>query len=279
MRNEARCPSACMSARPALLFHVRDITERKRAEEKAREVEAQFAHVGRLSLMGELMAGISHEINQPLFAIANFAKACEKTLAAGQFDQIDKVLEWTHKIGQQATHAGEIIRRMRDFSRKSTSHHSTVDVGNMIHEAIELMAAETKSQNIDLTCDIQPTHLLVLADRIQIEQTLVNLLRNAYRAMAENAIGDRRIDIRTQLAEKVLTVSVRDRCQGFKGVTPEEIFNPFFTTKPDGLGLGLTISRSIIEAHRGKLWAEQNPDRGATFLFILPVEHKGYCNE
>lgn len=259
------------ASQPALLFHVRDITERKRAEEKAREVEAQLAHVGRLSLMGELMAGISHEINQPLFAIANFAKACETTLADEKTAQIDKLREWTHKIGQQATRAGEIIRRMRDFSRKSTPHHSTVDVSDMIHEAVELMAAETKSLHVDLKCDIQPPHLDVLADRIQIEQTLVNLLRNAYRAMAENAVGDRHVLIRTQLADGVLTISVRDSGHGFKGASPDEIFNPFFTTKPDGLGLGLTISRSIIEAHRGKLWAEQNPDRGATFLFTLPV--------
>ena len=258
-------------SQPALLFHVRDITERKRAEDKAREAESQLAHVGRLSLMGELMAGISHEINQPLFAIANFAKACETTLNSGKLDQHDKLLEWTQKIGQQATRAGEIIRRMRDFSRKSTPHHSTVDVADMIHEAIELMAAETKSQHIELTCEIQPPHLSVLADRIQIEQTLVNLLRNAYRAMAENAAGDRHVAIRTQLVDGVLTVSVRDSGHGFKGVTPEEIFNPFFTTKPDGLGLGLTISRSIIAAHRGKLWAEQNADGGATFLFTLPV--------
>lgn len=259
------------ASQPALLFHVRDISERKRAEDKAREAESQLAHVGRLSLMGELMAGISHEINQPLFAIANFAKACETTLADDKLEQIDKLREWTHKIGQQATRAGEIIRRMRDFSRKSTPHRSTVDVADMIHEAVELMAAETKSQHINLTCDIQPPHLLVLADRIQIEQTLVNLLRNAYRAMAENAVGDRHVAIRTQLADGMLTVSVRDHGHGFKGVTPEEIFNPFFTTKPDGLGLGLTISRSIIAAHRGKLWAEQNADRGATFLFTLPV--------
>lgn len=259
------------ASQPALLFHVRDISERKRAEDKAREAESQLAHVGRLSLMGELMAGISHEINQPLFAIANFAKACETTLADGKLDQIDKLREWTHKIGQQATRAGEIIRRMRDFSRKSTLHHSTVDVADMIHEAIELMAAETKSQQINLKCDIQPPHLLVLADRIQIEQTLVNLLRNAYRAMAENTVDDRHVTLRTQLADGMLRVSVRDSGHGFKGVTPEEIFNPFFTTKPDGLGLGLTISRSIIEAHRGKLWAEQNADRGATFLFTLPV--------
>jgi PAS domain S-box-containing protein len=256
---------------PALLLHVRDITERKLAEEKALEAQAQLAHVGRLSLMGELMAGISHEINQPLFAIANFAKACETTLSDGKRDQLDKVLEWTHKIGQQAARAGEIIRRMRDFSRKSTPHHSTVAVADMIHEAIELVASETKSQNIALTWDLQPPNLLVLADRIQIEQTLVNLLRNAFRAMAENAIGDRHVAIRSQLTEGVLTISVCDSGHGFKGVSPEEIFNPFFTTKPDGLGLGLTISRSIIEAHRGKLWAEQNPDRGATFLFTLPV--------
>lgn len=257
---------------PALLLHVRDITERKRAEDKALEAQAQLAHVGRLSLMGELMAGISHEINQPLFAIANFAKACEKTLADGKLDQLDKVQEWTLKISQQANRAGEIIRRMRDFSRKSTPHHSTVAVEDMISEAIELVASETKSQHIALTCDLQPAHLDVIADRIQIEQTLVNLLRNAYRAMAENAFNDRHVHIRTRLADEVLTVSVRDTGHGFKGVTPEEIFNPFFTTKPDGLGLGLTISRSIIDAHRGKLWAEQNADRGATFLFTLPVE-------
>ena len=259
------------ASQPALLSHVRNISERIKAEDKAREVEAQLAHVGRLSLMGELMAGISHEINQPLFAIANFAKACEKTLTDSRLDQIDKLLEWTRKIGQQATRAGEIIRRMRDFSRKSTPHHSTVDVADMIQESIELVAAETKSQQIDLKCDIQPPHLLVLADRIQIEQTLVNLLRNAYRAIAENAVGDRKVSICTQLANDVLTISVRDNGHGFKGVTPEEIFNPFFTTRPDGLGLGLTISRSIIEAHRGKLWAQQNSDRGATFLFNLPV--------
>lgn len=259
------------ASQPALLFHVRDISERKRAEDKAREAESQLAHIGRLTLMGELMAGISHEINQPLFAIANFAKACETTLADGKLEQIDKLQEWTHKIGQQANRAGEIIRRMRDFSRKSTPHHSTVDVADMIYESIELMAAETKSQQIDLTCDVQPPHLLVLADRIQIEQTLVNLLRNAYRAMAENAVGDRHVAIRTQLEDGMLTVSVRDHGHGFKGVGPDEIFNPFFTTKPDGLGLGLTISRSIIEAHGGKLWAEQNADRGATFLFTLPI--------
>lgn len=259
------------ASQPALLFHVRDITERKRAEEKAREAEAQLAHVGRLSLMGELMAGISHEINQPLFAIANFANACQKTLCDGKSDQRDKLLEWTQKIGQQATRAGEIIRRMRDFSRKSTPHHSTVDVANMVREATELVASETKSQHIQLTCDLQPPHLLVLADRIQIEQTLVNLLRNAYRAVAENALDDRLVAIRTRRAGNVLQVSVQDNGHGFKGVTPEEIFNPFFTTKPDGLGLGLTISRSIVEAHRGKLWAEQNADRGATFSFTLPI--------
>jgi PAS domain S-box-containing protein len=257
---------------PALLLHVRDITERKRAEEKAREAEAQLAHVGRLSLMGELMAGISHEINQPLFAIANFANACEKTLTDGKLDQTDKLLEWTHKIGQQATRAGEIIRRMRDFSRKSTPHHSTVAVADMIQEAVELMAAETKSQRIRLHCELPPPQLSVLADRIQIEQTLVNLLRNAYRAMGENSLDDRHVTIRTEVTGGELRVSVRDNGHGFKGVSPEEIFNPFFTTKPDGLGLGLTISRSIIEAHRGRLWAEQNPDRGATFLFTLPMD-------
>ncbi len=261
-------------SQPALLFHVRDISERKLAEEKAREAEAQLAHVGRLSLMGELMAGISHEINQPLFAIVNFANACEKTLLDGKLARADRLLEWTHKIAEQATRAGEIIRRMRDFSRKSTPHRSTVDVNDMVMEATELIASETRTQHIDLHCEFQPEHLLVLADRIQIQQTLINLLRNAYRAMAANEVADRQVVIKAKLREdRVLQVSVRDNGHGFQGVDCEQIFKPFFTTKPEGLGLGLTISRSIIESHGGKLWAVQNSDRGATFLFTLPLGH------
>ncbi|HLQ43586.1 MAG TPA: ATP-binding protein, partial [Planctomycetaceae bacterium] len=261
---------------PALLLHVRDISERKQAEAKAREAQSQLAHIGRLSLMGELMAGISHEINQPLFAIANFANACEKTLLDGKLDQADRLLEWTHKIAEQASRAGEIIRRMRDFSRKSTPHRSTVDVHDMILEATELIVSETRDQDIDLHCEFQPDHLLMLADRIQIQQTLVNLLRNAYRALAENAPEDRRVTLRAELQDDhLLQVSVCDNGHGFRGIDVEQIFNPFFTTKPDGLGLGLTISRSIVEAHGGKLWAEQNSDRGATFLFTLPLGHDG----
>ena len=264
----------------AILFHVRDISERKRAEEKAREAESQLAHVGRLSLMGELMAGISHEINQPLFAIANFANACEKTLIdsklAGTFEQSDRLLDWTHRIAEQANRAGEIIRRMRDFSRKSTPHRSTVDVYDMIMEATELVVSETRDQHIDLRCEIHSETLKLLGDRIQIQQTLVNLLRNAYRAMRENSPNDRRVILRTEMHDdRILQISVRDNGHGFGGIDPEQIFNPFFTTRPDGLGLGLTISRSIVEAHGGKLWAEQNADQGATFLFTLPLGYDG----
>lgn len=260
---------------PALLLHVRDITQRKQAEQKAREAEAQLAHVGRLTLMGELMAGISHEINQPLFAIANFANASEKLLLDGKLDQIDKLLEWNKKIAAQANRAGEIIRRMRDFSRKSTPHRSTVELHDMIHEAVELVASDTRSHQVQLQLDVRPEPLLVLADRIQIQQTIVNLLRNAYRAMAENSIEDRHVTLKTELQDRILKISVRDNGHGFRGVDPEQIFNPFFTTKPDGLGLGLTISRSIVEAHGGKLWAEQNPDAGATFIFTLPLGYDG----
>ena len=157
---------------------------------------------------------------------------------------------------------------------KSTPHRSTVDVYEMIMEATELVVSETRDQHIDLRCEIQPEHLLLLADRIQIQQTLVNLLRNAYRAMAENAIDDRRVVLKAELQENnILQISVCDNGQGFRGIDPEQIFNPFFTTRPDGLGLGLTISRSIVEAHGGKLWAQQNTDRGATLLFTLPRGH------
>jgi two-component system, LuxR family, sensor kinase FixL len=241
-----------------------DVTDR-------REAESQLAHVGRLSLMGELLAGISHEINQPLFAIINFATACEKILQADRVDQVDRLREWTRKIAEQATRAAEIIRRLRDFSRKSTPHRSTVKVYDMVMEATGLVASETRAQRIDLQFDIPSEPLKVLADRIQIQQTLVNLLRNAYRALAENPPEDRHVAIHTQVADGFLQFSVRDNGHGFRDVDPEQIFDPFFTTKPDGLGLGLTISRSIVAAHGGRLWAQPNLDRGATFLFTLPV--------
>ena len=146
----------------------------------------------------------------------------------------------------------------------------------MVLEATELIASETRAEHIDLRCEFQPEHLFVTADRIQIQQTLVNLLRNAYRAMAENDVADRHVLIQAQLRnDRVLQVSVQDNGHGFQDVDCEKIFDPFFTTKPDGLGLGLTISRSIVESHGGKLWAIQNPDRGATFLFTLPLGHDG----
>ncbi len=249
-----------------------DVTDRRQAE-------SQLAHVGRLSLMGELLAGISHEINQPLFAIVNFASACEKILQNDRVDQVDRLREWTHKIAEQATRAAEIIRRLRDFSRKSTPHRSAVEVYDMVLEATGLVTSETTAQRIDLQCDIPSEPLKVLADCIQIQQTLVNLLRNAYRALADNPPENRHVAIHTQVADGFLQFSVRDNGHGFRGVDPEQIFDPFFTTKPDGLGLGLTISRSIVEAHGGRLWAQQNPDRGATFLFTLPVSYSEPIND
>ncbi len=243
-----------------------DVTDRRKAE-------SQLAHVGRLRLMGELLACISHEINQPLFAIVNFAAACEKILQDDRVDQVDRLREWTHKIAEQATRAGEIIRRLRDFSRKSTPHRSTVEINDMVMEATGLVAAEASAKRIDLQCDIPSEPLKVLVDRIQVQQTLVNLLRNAYRALAKNQLEDRHVAIHTQVADGFLQFSVCDNGHGFRGVDPEQLFDPFFTTNPDGLGLGLTISRSIVEAHGGRLWAQQNPDHGATFLFTLPVSH------
>lgn len=257
--------------RPAVQAAFVNVTERRRAEERLRQMEMQLAHVSRVSAMGEMVAGVAHEISQPLYAVMNFAKASGNCLAAeGELD-VKTLREWNHAIVEAAGRAGEIIQRLRDFARRAPPIRGRVDANDAVHEAVELLAFEARHRGIDVSLHLSETAPSVSADRVQIQQVLVNLLQNALEALGDGVTGRlKRVTIRTRLSKKTVTISVADNGTGLP-LDESKIFDPFVTTKPDGLGIGLAISRTIVEAHDGRLWATSNPDGGATFHLTLPV--------
>jgi PAS domain S-box-containing protein len=247
-----------------------DVTERKRAEEAARNHQAELTHVLRVTSMGEMAAGLAHEINQPLSAIANYAQGSVRRLRANPAD-VGPVLAVIDDIAAEALRAGEIIRRLRSLIRKEAPRQDWVDVNEVVGEVVRLLEPETRQHGVTVRvyADVQlPT---VVVDRIQIEQVILNLVRNAVDAMLEVS-GRRELVIRTAAAGgDWVELSVRDTGPGLTAGVLERLFDPFFSTKPAGLGMGLSISRTIIEAHHGRLWVTSPAGGGADFHFTLPV--------
>lgn len=268
---------------PAVQRVVRDVSDRKRAQEKAREHLAELAHMMRLRMMGELMSEVSHEINQPLYAISNFAAASLNRLQSPQGGNApSEVTGWLEQIAAQATRAGEIIRRIGRFVRKSPAKLVTADVNEIVKSVIELLSVDGRLDAVDLRLELADDAPPVCVDRIQIEQVLVNLLRNALEAMANNPAANRQLRVRTERhSSELVEVVVSDNGPGMPPEQIHRLFEPFFTTKSEGMGMGLSISHSIIEAHGGRLEARANPDRGLTFHFTLPIvkERQETCNE
>ena len=250
----------------------RDITEFKQMEQRERERQAEVAHCARLSTIGEMASALAHELNQPLCAIASHAKGALRMMKSGGWDS-DELLDAMEEAGTQAERAGEIIRRMTRLVHKKGPHRSSVNIENVIDEAISLIEHEARLRGTTIRqVELSEKPPMLGVDRIQIEQVLVNLLRNSFEAMDSINKSKRRITIEVSTDENdTVQVAVSDAGKGFPAENIERIFEPFFTTKSQGLGIGLSISRSIIEAHGGRIWAEHNRAGGATFRFTLPT--------
>jgi two-component system sensor histidine kinase DctS len=251
-----------------------DITERKHAEELARLQQEQLQFTARLVTMGEMASTLAHELNQPLSAIASYNTGCLNMLERPgcQAQDIRPALE---KISVQAQRAGKIIRRVHDFVRKSEPKRAPCALGEVIEDCLGFIEADARKHRIRIDCQI-PELPPIPADRLMLEQVLLNLIRNGMEAMAATPESERILDIRTEAGETELRISVADRGCGIAPEIRDKLFSAFFTTKPEGMGVGLSICRSIIEFHRGRIWAEDNTrsptGSGTIFIFTLPLE-------
>ena len=253
----------------------RDVSERKNAEEQARQHLNELAHVTRFNTMGGMVAGIAHEINQPLTAIATNAHACVRLLDSGE-DQSERVSDIIDKIGEQAERAGEIIRQLRRFVRKEEPQRLLVDINSLIEESILLLTPEAKKSKVQIDLNLARSLCKVPLQTIQIQQVILNLAQNAIEAMSEVTEGRRHLTITTNTAgNNAVTVTVTDTGPGIEHEVAEQLFNPFVTTKPRGMGLGLSISKGIIDLHRGNIFLNANSSQGATFRFTLPLNPGG----
>jgi len=251
-----------------------DITDRKRAEEereRLRQVQSELAHINRVTTMGELAASIAHEIKQPISAAHTNAKTCLRWLGRNQPD-IEEAREAASRVIQDVTRTSEIISRIRVLFKKGEPQREWVDVNEVIREMISLMRSEAARHAISIHTELAPELPNVRADRVQLQQVFLNLMLNGIDAITEgNGAGDLTIKSQRNPDGQVL-ISVSDTGIGLPLERSNKVFDAFFTTKPQGTGMGLSISRSIIEAHGGRLWATGNSDRGATFQFTLPLE-------
>jgi two-component system sensor kinase FixL len=249
---------------------VTDITDRKGAELALREQQEELAYIGRLNLMAEMATGLAHEINQPLAAISNYAKGAVLRMESGQA-QPEQIKEVLNRIAAQALRAGRIIRQLRGFIRRSEKHTVAVAIDEVVQDTIALLEHDLRVSGCSVRLELQKDLPPVLVDPIQLQQVLINLIRNAFEAISADS-PSREIVICTRFsAPDLAEMTVSDSGQGLAAGHCEKVFEPFFTTKPKGLGVGLSISRSIIEVHGGRLWATPNSERGATFHLQLPI--------
>ncbi|MDX2168509.1 MAG: PAS domain-containing protein [Deltaproteobacteria bacterium] len=245
----------------------KDITELRRAEQEARLHHAELAHVLRLHTMGELTASLAHEVNQPLGAIANYAQGCRRRIEAGA--TASELLPTLNAIASEALRAGEITRRVRELLRKENSPHALADVTQIVQAAVEIAMPPARARHVTLRVVAAPALPAVRVDPIQVEQVVLNLLLNAIDACA--AAADRSVEVRVAAAgAAAVEVAVHDRGSGIDPRVAPHVFEPFMTTKPNGLGMGLAISRSIVAAHGGELILESTA-AGTLFRFTLPV--------
>ena len=247
---------------------IRDLTERQRTEARLQELQTELVHISRLTAMGEMATALAHELNQPLSAIANYLKGAKRILESHTDDDSKMVCGAMDKAAEQSLRAGQIIRRLRDFVARGESERRVESINKLIEEASALAFVGAKEHGVRVRLQVDPAHDLILADKVQIQQVLLNLFRNAIEAVTQ---GERRelLVSSKPSGSGVVEVSVADTGPGISPDIAAQLFHPFVTTKPQGMGVGLSISRTIIEAHGGQIWTEPNPGGGAIFRFTL----------
>jgi PAS domain S-box-containing protein len=263
--------AAFEETRTQAVAFVVDLSERKRAEEALQRTQAELAHITRVTTLGELAASIAHEVNQPLAAIVADATASLNWLAAAPPD-LDRVRDALDAIVTDGHRAAEVIQRIRQLARKSAPRKDRLDVNSIVRDVEPLVQAELRRHEVALTLDLASGLPPVLGDRVQLQQVLLNLVMNGIEAMAAVTDRPRELLIRSHPHEEAqVLVAVQDTGVGIDPNDVDQLFSAFFTTKPAGMGMGLSISRSIVEAHGGRLWATPNAGHGATFHFALPA--------
>jgi len=247
---------------------VRDLTERQQTQARLQELQEDLLHVSRLRAMGQMAAALSHELNQPLTATTNYLRAAERILD-GDAPDLGRIRQAIGLAAQQTLRSGEIIRRLRAFVARGEVARHPEAMAKLIEEASALALVGAKERGVAVSLHAEPGLPTVLVDRVQIQQVLLNLIRNAVEAMEGSA--ERRLVVEASRFESMVVVMVSDTGTGIPPAIEAQLFQPFVTTKREGMGIGLSVCRTIVEAHGGRLWAEPNPAGGTIFRFTLPV--------
>lgn len=270
---EARLTEVATHIAGIAIEHQRAANELRAREEQLRITQAELAHVARVSTMGELAASIAHEVNQPLGAIVGNADICLRWLSEPE-PNLAELREALEDISSDGHRASQVISRIRSMVKKRVPDKSPLDFNDVAREVVELISHEAQRKQVRVRSELKKTLPHVVADRIQLQQVLINLVMNAIEAMHEVNVANRELLLRTTQWKGNVLAAVSDRGVGIDGTKAEEIFKSFHTTKSAGMGMGLAISRSIIESHGGRLWAEPNESGGASFKFTLPAMHQ-----
>jgi two-component system sensor kinase FixL len=249
---------------------LRDVSARRDAEQRLHELHAELVHVSRLSEMGEMASGLAHELNQPLTAIINYLQACRRLSADSAAAERGRVGELIEKAIAQTERAGQIIRHLRRFVARGETERAAEDIGPVVEEAADLALIGASERGIKATFDLADGLPPALIDRVQIQQVIINLVRNSIDALSEAGRGEVTVSTR-RAATDMVEIQVRDTGPGLDEAVARRLFQPFVTTKPGGIGIGLSICRTIVEAHDGKLWASDNPGGGTIFHLTLPL--------